>query len=82
MRRDAKQDFAFNQRFAHQAEFVVFQITQATMDQLGGIGRCAATEITLLKQHHGKPAARSITRNARAIDAATNDGKIVRLSQR
>ena len=82
MRRDAQQDFAFNQRFTHQAEFVMFQIAQATMDQLGGIARSAAAQVALLKQHNGKPAARSITRNARTIDAATNDGKIVRLSRR
>ncbi|MNN25951.1 hypothetical protein D3C81_1394440 [compost metagenome] len=32
----AQQDLALNQRFAHQAEFIVFQIAQATVDQLGG----------------------------------------------
>ena len=52
------------------------------MDQLGGIGRSAAAEIALLKQHHGKPAACGVPRNAGTIDAATNDGKIVRLSRR
>ena len=36
--RDAQQDFTFNQRFTYQAEFVMFQIAQATMDQLGRIG--------------------------------------------
>ena len=82
MRRDTQQDFAFNQCFPHQAEFVMFQIAQATMDQLGGIGRSAAAEIALFEQHHGKPAPCRIARNARAIDAATNDGKVVRLSQR
>ena len=30
----AQQNFAFNQRFAHKAEFIMLKIAQATMDQL------------------------------------------------
>ena len=82
MRRDAKQDFAFNQRFTHQAKLVMFQIAQATMDQLGGIGRSAAGQIAFFEQHHGKPASRRIPRNAGAIDATTNDGQVVGFSRR
>jgi hypothetical protein len=60
----------------------MFQIAQATMDQLGGIRRSAAAQIALFKQHNGKPTPGGITRNARAIDAATNDGKVIGFSRR
>jgi hypothetical protein len=52
------------------------------MDQLGGIRRSAAAQIALFKQHNGKPTPGGITRNARAIDAATNDGKVIGFSRR
>jgi hypothetical protein len=33
--RNAQQHFTLGQRFAHQPEFVMFQVAQAAMDQLG-----------------------------------------------
>ena len=38
VRRDANQALALLQRFAHEAEIIVFQVAQAAMDQLGGGG--------------------------------------------
>ena len=35
MRREPQQHFSLGQRFAHQAEFVIFEIAQPAMDQLG-----------------------------------------------
>ena len=33
--RGAQQYFALGERLAHQAEFIMFQVAQATVDQLG-----------------------------------------------
>ena len=38
MRRHFQQHFTFCQRLAHQAEFVVFQVAQATVDEFGAGG--------------------------------------------
>ena len=52
MRCDAPQHFALHQRLAHQAEFVVFEVAQAAMDELGrGAGR-AGSEIALLAEQN------------------------------
>ena len=48
MRRIAKQHFAFAQGFRDQSEFVVFEIAQAAMHQLGAGGRCMRSQIVLL----------------------------------
>ena len=53
MRSHFQQYFAFSQRFADQAEFVVFQVAQATVDQLGAGGRRRAGEIVSFQHQHG-----------------------------
>ena len=53
MRSHFQQYFAFGQRFADQAEFVVFQVAQATVDQLGAGGRRRAGEIVSFQHQHG-----------------------------
>lgn len=79
VRRHRPEDFALHQRFAHQAEFVMLEITQAAMDQLGGARRGARGEIVHLRQRHRIAAPNSIARNAAAVDAATDDEYVVNL---
>jgi hypothetical protein len=76
MRRTFQQHLALAQRLAHQAELVIFQIAQATMDQLGAGGRGGAGEIVLLDHQDLEPAAGGVARNADAVDAAANDQEI------
>ncbi len=50
--RHFQQHFTFGQRFAHQTEFVMFQIAQATVNQLGtGRGGCTGQIPRLQHQH-------------------------------
>ena len=71
-----EQDFALDQRFAHQPEFIVFEIAQAAMDELGRGRGGRAGEIALLGQQDLEPAPGGVARDAAAIDAAADDGKI------
>src|SRR5262245_12183576 len=86
MRRHLQQHFALDQRFAHQAELVVFQVAQPAMDQLGAGGGGGAGEVRLLGKHDLEPSARGVTGDAGAIDAAAHHEQIdqsgrVRLEQ-
>ena len=45
MRRDMPEDFALDQRLAHQAELVIFEIAQAAMHEFGRPGRSPARQI-------------------------------------
>jgi hypothetical protein len=77
MRSKAQQYLALGQRLAHQPESAMLQIAQPTMDQLGGGGRCAGGKVVLLHHQHAQASAGGIARNASAIDATADDGKIV-----
>ena len=72
MRRGGQQHFAFRQRFLHQSELVVLQVTQATMDKLRAGRRGMRCQVVLFAQHHLQPTAGSITRDAGTVDAATH----------
>ena len=76
MRRRAQQHFAFAQRLAHQAEFAVFEIAQAAMNELRRRRRGAGGEIVLLDQNDAEAAAGGVARDAGAVDAAADDGEI------
>ena len=72
-----QQHLALLQRLAHEPEFVVLEIAQAAVDELGARRRRGAAQIALLQQEHGKPAARGIGRNAGAVDAAAGNDEVV-----
>lgn len=76
VRRHGPKDLAFHQRFAHKAEFIMLEITKATMDELGCAGRCAGGEIVHFGQCHGISTARRIARNAAAVDSTTDHENI------
>ncbi|MNJ80518.1 hypothetical protein D3C77_789280 [compost metagenome] len=52
MRGLGQQDFTLGQGFAHQAEFVVFQVAQAAVDQLAAGRRGVAGEVVFFAEEH------------------------------
>src|SRR3954449_4194197 len=76
VRNDLPKNFAFDQGLAHQAEFVILEIAQAAMYQLGGPGRCPAGQVVHLAKKYGAAAARRITRDPASVDAASDDREI------
>ena len=77
VRRHSPQHLALHQRFAHQAELVVFEIAQAAMDQLGRAGRGAAGEIVHLGEEDRKAAPDGIAGDAATVDATTYDENVM-----
>ena len=77
MGRDTHQNFTFGERFANKPEVQVFQIAQATMNQLGGGRRSGGAKISLLTQINRQSASRCVARNAAAIDAAADDRNVI-----
>ncbi len=72
------QRLAFDQRFAHQAELVIFEIAQPAMDEFGrGRGRPGG-QIVHLGKHDGISAPGRIARDAGAVDAAADDENVDR----
>ena len=76
VRRHPQQDLALGQRLAHEAEPAVLEIAQAAVDELGGGGRGAGGEIVLLDQEDAQAAAGGVAGDARAVDAAADDGEV------
>ncbi len=69
--------FAFQQGFPDQPEFVVLQISQPAMDQLGRRRRGSARQIALLEQENRKIAPGRIACDAAAIHAPADDRDVV-----
>ena len=72
MGRSVHQNLALDQRLADQTELVVFQIAQATVDQLAGTGRGPLGQVIFFAQDHGQAATSRIPRHASTVDAAAN----------
>ena len=81
MRRQFPQHLALHQRLAHQPEFVVLEITQPAVDQLGRPRRRTTRQIAHLAQQHAQPTSGRVTRNAAAVDATPDDKQIVDFRQ-
>ena len=73
----AEQDLPLRQRLFHQPEFVMFEVAQAAVDQLAGVGRGGRGEIARLEQRHLQPPPRRICRDADPVDAAADDDQII-----
>ena len=77
MGRIIQQHFAFGQGFADQTKFIMFEIAQSTMDQLGtGRGGCAG-KVVLFTQQDFKAPARRIARDPGTIDATADHDQII-----
>ena len=77
VRSDAPEDLALRQGFADKAKLVVFEITQTTVDQLGGRRRRADGQVVALDQQDLQASASRVPRDAAAVDAATDDREVV-----
>jgi hypothetical protein len=73
MRCEPQKCIALPQGFGHQAEFAVFQITQAAMDHPRGSSAAARGEIAALDQKNSQPLQGKITIGGDAIDTAADD---------
>jgi hypothetical protein len=73
VRRALEQHLAFGQRLAHQREFVVLEVAQPAVDQLGAARRGVRGEVVLLAQQHAQATACQIAGDAGAVDAAAHD---------
>ena len=76
MGRHTEQDLPLRQRLFHQPEFVMFEIAQAAVDQLAGVGRGGRGEIARPNSATFSPA-RRICRDADPVDAAADDDQII-----
>src|SRR6202790_5345222 len=77
MRRCAKKHFALGKRLGDEPKFVVLEIAQTAVDQLGAPRRRMRGKIVFFDQQCLEAATRRIARNTRAVDAATDNGEIV-----
>ena len=77
-----QQHFAFGQGFAHQAEFVMFEVTQATVDQLAAGGGSVAGQVVLFAKEYRQTATGCVCCNADAIDPATDNGNVIDFGKR
>src|SRR5215467_4123008 len=82
MRELAQQAFAFKQRFAHQADFTMLQVTQSAMDDPGGTAGGAGGEIILLNQQRALAPLGTLTRNGDTVDAAADHQNVKALVAR
>src|SRR3954465_5931889 len=73
--------FTLRKRLAHQPKFVLLEIAQPAMDQLGGPRGGMRREVVFLNHHYGKATSCGITRNADAVDAAADDEEVDRFHQ-
>jgi hypothetical protein len=72
-----EQHLALDQGLPHEAELVVFEISQAAMDELAGARGGALGEVVLLAEQDAEAAADGIAGDPRAVDAATDDDQVV-----
>ena len=73
---DLPEDFALDQRLAHQPELVIFEVAQPAMHQLGRPRRRPARQIIHFTKENGISPARRIARDAAAIDAAADNSEV------
>ena len=78
VRRLGQQHLALHQRLAHQPEFVMFEIAQAAVNQLGRGRGGGAGEIVHFAEPDRERPARRVAGNARAIDPAADHEQVER----
>jgi hypothetical protein len=76
VRRHPPQDLALAERLADEAELVLLEVAQSTVDQLGRGGRRARREIIALAQEHREASAGCLAGDAAAIDPAADHGHV------
>ena len=77
MRGSSQKNFAFLKGLTPQTELVMFQISQAAMNEFGRRRRGGRGKVALFDQKNRKSATGGITCNTCTIDAAAYDQKVV-----
>ena len=77
MRGEPKQALALTQRFAHEAELGMLEITQAAVYQAGRCGTRAGTDVALIEQQDAQAAQGRFTRDRGTVDAGTDDDQVI-----
>ena len=77
MRGDLEEPLALGQRLVDQPEFVVFEVAQATMDELCRRRRRRFRKITHLAEKHLEAASGRVAGNPGAIDPSADDKEVV-----
>src|ERR1700678_4436817 len=76
MGRDLPEDFALDQRLAHQPELIIFQIAQAAMHELGRPRRRSARQVIHFAKENRISASGGIARDTAAVNAAPYDREV------
>ena len=82
VRRILQQQAALLERFHHQADVSLLEVSHAAVRQLGAAARCPFAEIALLEQQHVVAAAGRVNGHADAGRAATDDNHVPGLAVR
>jgi len=77
VRRILPKDLSFHQCFAHESEFIMFQIAETAVDQFGRAGRRAARQIIHFSKENRKTTPYGIARDTAAIDPSANNEEVV-----
>ena len=81
MRRGIQEDLALHESLADQREVEVLQVPQSAVNQLGAGGGRMGRKVVLLTQQNRQPPPGGIPRDARAVDPAADNQKIVALTR-
>jgi hypothetical protein len=76
MGRRPQQDLALGERLADQPELVIFEISEAAVNQLGRGGRGVCGEVVFLDQEHAGSAHGRVAGDRGAVDAAADDEEV------
>ena len=82
MRRLRQQPLAFTQRFAHQTDLSMFQVTQPAVNDSCGAAGGSGGKIILLNQQRALAPLRTLARNGNTVDAAANHQNVKALVSR
>src|SRR5712692_2730856 len=77
VRRSAQQDLTLGERFGDQPEFVVFEVAQPAVNELGAPRRGMRREVVFLDEQHLESASRGVARDTRSVDSTAGDGEVV-----
>lgn len=76
-----QQYFTLGQCFAHQAKLVVFQVAQATVDQLAAGRRGVLGQVVLFAEEHLEAAPSGVGSDAHAIDTTTDHSEVIAVGE-
>jgi hypothetical protein len=71
-----EQNLPLDQRLAHEAEFIIFQVTQPAMHELSRARRSSLSKISFFAEQDLEAAASGVARDAGTIDSAADDGEV------